>query len=126
MLYFILFISISLNILASVILCYVYKEKKLKTDIDRIVYLNELEQSWQDLLQELNNDIKILVNNKIYQINRGSLWKKESGKDSVSSLIELRKDFETENKKKVYNYSFKKELNNGIKRTIWFANAMAR
>lgn len=46
MLYFILFVSISLNILSSVILYYVYKEKKLKTDIDRIVYLNELEQSW--------------------------------------------------------------------------------
>lgn len=117
MLYFILFISISLNILSSVILYYVYKEKKLKTDIDRIVYLNELEQSWQDLLQELNKNINISVNNKTYYMNDRTLWKKDIG-HSVPSLAELRKDFETENKKKIYNYSFKKELNNGIKRTI--------
>lgn len=117
MLYFILFVSISLNILSSVILCYVYKEKKLKTDIDRIVYLNELEQSWQDLLQELNKNINISVNSKTYYMNDRTLWKKDIA-HSVSSLAELRKDFEIENKKKVYNYSFKKELNNEIKRTI--------
>lgn len=117
MLYFILFISISLNILSSFILYYVYKEKKLKTDIDRIVYLNELEQSWQDLLQELNKCIRISVNKKTYYIESNILYKRDLCND-VSSLAELRKDFEIENKKKVYNYSFKKELKNEIKRTI--------
>ena len=75
MLYFILFVSISLNILSSVILYYVYKEKKLKTDIDRIIYLNKLEQSWQDLLQELNKCIRISVNKKTYYIENNILYK---------------------------------------------------
>lgn len=118
MLYFILFVSISLNILSSIILYYVYKEKKLKSDIDRIVYLNELEQSWQDLLQELNKNIQVSINQKIYYLESNTLYSKDYYSNNVSSLVELRKDFEKENKKRVYNYSFKKELNNKIKRTI--------
>lgn len=114
MLYFILFLSISFNITSSIILYYVYKEKKLKADIDRIVYLNELEQSWQDLLLELNKCIRVSVNGSSYRLENNGIWR---GGD-VSSLVELRKDFEKENKKRVYNYNFKKELKNEIKRTI--------
>lgn len=114
MLYFILFLSISFNITSSIILYYVYKEKKLKSNIDRIVYLNELEQSWQDLLLELNKCIRVSVNDFSYRLESDGIWRG----GSISSLVELRKDFEKENKKRVYNYNFKKELKNEIKRTI--------
>lgn len=105
MIYLILYFSFCINLFFSYILFRVWKEKKLKYDLDRITYANDLNNAWCDLITELNTK-RVRVNRSTYHLIRDELYR--SG--YVSSLVELRKDFEEENKHKVFNYSFKKEL----------------
>lgn len=105
MIYLFLTLSLILNAFFSFTLYYVWREKKLKYDIDRIAYINDLNNAWYDLITELKTK-RVRVNGNTYHLVRDELQR--SG--YISSLVELRKDFEEENKHKVFNYSFKKEL----------------
>lgn len=105
MIYFLFTLSLIVNYFFGFTLYHVWREKKLKYDLDRIVYNNNLNNAWYDLITELNTK-RVRVNGNTYHLVKDELQK--SG--YVSSLVELRKDFEEENKHKVFNYSFKKEL----------------
>jgi len=67
MIYLLLYFSFCINLFFSYILFRVWKEKKLKYDLDRIAYISDLNNAWYDLITELNTK-RVRVNRSTYHL----------------------------------------------------------